>query len=213
MLGHVVSVNAGRTRTVEWQGRQVTTAIHKEPVAGRVTLRGVNVEGDEQANREVHGGRDQALYAYAAEDAEWWAQQLGRPLAPGTFGENLTTRGVDVNGARIGERWRVGTAVVEVRAPRIPCAKLGMRMGDPAFPRRFAAAHRPGAYLAIDTAGELAAGDPVTLVDRPHHDVTVAMVARAYHGERGLSALLLTATQLPDDWRSWAEKVIAHRSA
>ena len=159
----VISVNVGAVRSVEHRGRTVTTGIFKAPVAGRVTASGVNVVGDDQADRVNHGGPDQALYAYAAEDLEWWSEQLDRPLAPGTFGENLTTRGVDVTGAVVGERWRIGNAVFEVSAPRVPCFKLGIRMGDGRFPLRFARAGRPGAYLRIIQPGDIGAGDEIPL--------------------------------------------------
>jgi MOSC domain-containing protein YiiM len=157
---HLVSVNVGGPRTVEWRDRVVTTAIWKEPVEGRVPVQGVNLAGDDQADRRVHGGVDKAVYAYAVEDYEWWTSTTGA-LAPATFGENLTTAGIDVTGSRIGDRWRVGTAELEVAQPRQPCFKLGIRMGDDAFPDRFAAAGRPGAYLRIITPGDVAAGDAI----------------------------------------------------
>ncbi len=123
------------------RGRPLMSAIAKSPVEGRVRVAGVNVAGDDQADRRVHGGPDKAVYAYAAEDTAWWAGELGRPLEPGMFGENLTTEGVDVSGALVGERWRVGTVELEVCQPRLPCAKLGLRFGDPRMVKRFG---RPG---------------------------------------------------------------------
>jgi MOSC domain-containing protein YiiM len=200
----VVSMNVGAPRTLRWCGRQVRTAIWKAPVPGRVAVRGVNVDGDDQGDRSVHGGPDKAVYAYAAEDLVWWGEQLGRELRPGTFGDNLTTGRVDVGGAVVGERWRVGGVLLEVAAPRIPCFKLGIRMGDPRFPRRFAAAGRPGAYLRILAEGELGAGDPIRLEHRPGHGLTVADVAAAYHGDRSLVPRLLAAPELPAGWREWA---------
>ena len=199
-----MSVNVGTVRSVEHRGRTVTTAIFKAPVDRRVTASGVNVDGDDQADRVNHGGPDQALYAYAAEDAGWWSEQLGRPLEPGSFGENLTTRGLDVNGALIGERGRIGNAVFEVSAPRIPCFKLGIRMGDGRFPQRFARAGRPGAYLRIPEPGDIGAGDLITVERRPSHDVTVGLVARAYNDDRSLAQTLLEAPQLGAGWREWA---------
>src|SRR5262245_36982627 len=179
----VESVNVGAPVTVEWEGRQVSTAIWKRPVAGPVAVAGVNLAGDDQADRAVHGGTDKAVYAYAGEDLDWWTGQLGRPLAPGTFGENLTVRGLAVTGAVIGERWRVGTAVVEGSLARIPCNKLGTRMGDPSFPRRFAAAARPGAYLRILEPGAVSAGDTAEVMHRPGHGLTVGDAERAYHAD------------------------------
>jgi MOSC domain-containing protein YiiM len=183
-VGVVESVNVGTPRPVSWRGQTVLTAIWKAPVAGRVRVRGVNVDGDEQANKEVHGGVDKALYAYAAEDLDWWSQQLGREVGPGSFGENLTVRRIDVSAAVVGERWQAGSALLEVSQPRTPCFKLGIRMGSQRFPRQFAAAGRPGAYLRILAEGEVAAGDPVEVVYRPDHGLTVAEVSRIYHHDR-----------------------------
>ena len=118
----------------------------------------MNLAGDEQADRGAHGGFDKAVYAYALEDTRWWEEQIGRPLAHGEFGENLTTEGIEVNEALIGERWAVGTTVLEVAEPRIPCWRLGVRMNDKQFPRRFTEALRPGAYLRILTEGESGSG-------------------------------------------------------
>jgi len=182
-----------------------TSAIWKSPVSGRVAVRGVNIDGDDQADRAVHGGPDQAVYAYAAEDTEWWAAELGRGLGPGTFGENLTTRGIDVTGARVGERWRIGSTVLEVSAPRVPCWKLAKKMEDPQFIKRFAAAGRPGAYLRIIEEGELGAGDEIEIVERPDHDVTVGLFAQAYQHDRSLLPRLLAAPRLASGWREWIE--------
>jgi MOSC domain-containing protein YiiM len=194
--GRLVSVNVGRPRTHPWR-QGVTTAIVKTPVEGRVRVDGVNVAGDEQGDRRVHGGPDKAVYAYAVEDYRWWSAKLGTELPLATFGENLSVGGVDVSGAVIGERWAVGSVLLEVAQPRLPCYKLGLRMGDEGFVARFAAAARPGAYLRIVEPGDLGAGDPVRVVDRPGHGVTVAEVSRALLGERALWAHVLRASQLP----------------
>ena len=204
--GSVVSVNLGAVRSVERGGKQMTTGIFKAPVAGRVRLRGVNLDGDDQADRAVHGGPDRAAYAYAAEDYDWWAGELGHPCAPGTFGENLTTRGIDVSGALIGERWRVGSAVVAVTSPRVPCYKLAMKMDDPQFVRRFAAALRPGAYLAIVEEGDVAAGDGAVIVHRPAHALTLAEMTRIYFFERDRIGELVAVEDLPAAWRDWARE-------
>src|SRR6478735_5839657 len=155
------------------------SAIGKSPVEGRVRVEGVNVAGDEQADRRVHGGPDKAVYAYASEDTAFWEAELGRELGPGAFGENLTTEGVDVSGAVIGERWRIGDVELEVAQPRLPCAKLGIRLGDPMMVRRFGEARRPGAYLRIVREGELGAGDPIEILHRPEHGVSVRDVSAA----------------------------------
>jgi MOSC domain-containing protein YiiM len=209
----VESVNVGRPRPVPWRGQTIMTAIWKAPVAGRVPVRGTGVDGDQQGNPEVHGGVDQAVYAYAGEDADWWAGQLGGEVGPGSFGENLTTRGLDVTGAVIGERWLAGGVLLEVTGPRIPCFKLGIRMGSQEFPRRFAAAGRPGAYLRVLAAGEVAAGDPVRVVHRPAHGLTVGDVARIYHRDRAQAPRLLEAPELAGTWREWAQARPASRAA
>src|SRR3954470_11400845 len=139
----VGSVNVGRPRRIETAGHPVTTAIWKQPVEGRVAVRGVNLDGDDQADRTVHGGPDKAVYAYAVEETRTWEAELGRDLGSAPFGENLTVEGMDVSGALIGERWRIGTTLLEVVQPRLPCFKLGLRMGDPGFVRGFARASRP----------------------------------------------------------------------
>ncbi|MDQ6942914.1 MAG: MOSC domain-containing protein [Candidatus Eremiobacteraeota bacterium] len=206
LASSVVSVNVGAVRTVERGGKQITTGIFKEPVAGRVPLRGVNLDGDDQADRSVHGGHDRAAYAYAVEDYGWWSGELGRDCAPGTFGDNLTTRGIDVGGALIGERWRVGSAVVQVTSPRVPCYKLAMKMDDPHFVRRFAEALRPGAYLSIVQEGDVAAGDGIEIVHRPGHALTLAEMTRIYFFERHRIGELVDVEDLPTGWRDWARE-------
>src|SRR4051812_28411845 len=151
----IVSVNVGAPRLVRWRKRDVLTSIFKDPVAGRVAVQGVNLAGDDQADRNVHGGPDKAGYAYAQEDLDWWSAELGVPVTPGVFGENLTVAQVAVTEAVIGERWRVHDVLLEVCGPRTPCYKLGIRMGADRFPRLFAAAGRPGAYLRILAAGSI----------------------------------------------------------
>jgi MOSC domain-containing protein YiiM len=201
-MGELVSVNVSPIRVTAHAGRDVPTGIFKEPVAGRVAVRGVNLEGDDQADRRVHGGPDRV--AYAAEDLDWWGVRLGRSVPPGAMGENLTVRGIDVTGAVVGERWRIGSAVFEVTSPRVPCFKLGIRMGDPRFAQRFAKARRPGAYLRIVDEGDVGPGDTVDVLDRPGHGVTVKLVADAYHDDHTLAAKLLDAPELTDGWRHWA---------
>jgi len=171
----VLSVNVGGVRTVEVGDRTITTAIWKSPVKGRVALAGVNLSGDDQADRSVHGGGDKAVYAYAWEDSVWWQEELGRELVPGNFGENLTLEGVPVADAVVGERWRIGSALLEVSEPRFPCFKLGIRMGDPRFVKRFAAARRPGTYLRIVAGGDVGAGDRIEV--QPTGDAAEEMVA------------------------------------
>src|SRR3712207_6063263 len=140
MASTLLSVNVGRAQTRPGGRRYVRSAIWKAPVDGRVAVRGVNVEGDEQADLRVHGGPDKAVYAYGAGDTAFWEAELGRELGPGAFGENLTIDGLDVSAALVGERWQIGTVVLEACQPRLPCFKLGIKMEDPGFLKRFAQA-------------------------------------------------------------------------
>jgi MOSC domain-containing protein YiiM len=204
-LGVVVSVNVGRTRAVERDRKPASTAIWKSPVQGRVRAHGVKLDGDEQADRAVHGGYDKAVYAYSVEDTRWWEAELGRTIGPGGFGENLTVEGLDLVASVVGERWDIGTAVLEVSEPRLPCWKLGLRMGDGAFPRRFTRAARPGTYLRIVEEGDIGAGDSVRVVSRPDHGFTVGDIWRVYHHDRGGAGALLGVPELGVSWREWAE--------
>ncbi len=203
--GRVLSVNVGAAREFEYGGRVARSAIWKTPVAGRVAARGVNLAGDDQADRKAHGGFDKAVYAYALEDTRWWEEQIGRPLAYGEFGENLTTEGIDVNVALVGERWAIGTTVLEVSEPRIPCWRLGVRMNDNQFPRRFTEALRPGTYLRIIAEGELGAADEIRVVGRPDTDLTVRDVFRIYVHDRHEAGRLLAVPQMSDAWKRWAK--------
>jgi MOSC domain-containing protein YiiM len=203
-MARVLSVNVGRPRQISVRrGRPLMSSIGKVPVEGRVRVEGINVAGDEQADRRVHGGPDKAVYAYASEDAAWWAAELDRELPPGMFGENLTTEGIDVSGAVVGERWRVGTVELEVCQPRLPCAKLGVRFGDPLMVRRFGEAARPGAYLRIATEGELGAGDEIEVVHRPAHGITVRDVFTAILLDDSQLAHAAAAPELPASLADW----------
>ena len=202
--GTVLSVNVGSVREFEYNGRPARSAIWKSPAVGRIAARGVNLAGDEQADRQAHGGPDKALYAYAVEDARWWGQQIGRALAYGEFGENLTTEGMDVNNALVGERWQIGTTVLEVSEPRIPCWRLGVRMNDKMFPRRFAEASRPGPYFRIVVEGDVGAGDQIRVVEKPDHDLTIRDVFRIYIRDRAEVERLLAVPQMSESWRRWA---------
>jgi MOSC domain-containing protein YiiM len=203
---HVTSVNVGHVRELMWQGRTVRTGIWKTPVdAPSVALRGVNLDGDDQADRSVHGGVDKAVYSYAEEDYRHWEHADGVAWEPGLFGENLTVRGVDLREAVVGERWRVGSAVLEVAQPRLPCFKLGMRMGDDEFPRRFQAVGRMGAYLRIIGEGVVASGDSIDVLSRPAHAVTLREMLHALGNDERLLQLL-RAPELPGYWRRLADR-------
>jgi MOSC domain-containing protein YiiM len=209
----VLAVNVGQVREIEWLGQRAATGIWKYPVEGRVPVAGVNLAGDDQADRRVHGGRDKAVYSYSREDQEWWEQQLGRSLEPGIFGENLTLRGVDVTGAIIGERWQVGSTVLEVAQPRIPCWKLGARLGDPDFPPKFGSGGRPGAYLRIVTEGDVGEGDEVCVLYRPAHGVSIGEVAHIYHEDHSRASLLLEIEDLAYPLKNWARRILRHKKS
>jgi MOSC domain-containing protein YiiM len=156
------------------------SGIDKKPVAGRVAVPELGLDGDVQVNRRYHGGEGRAVYAYAQEDADWWAAELDRELPPGRFGENLRTTGLDLTGALLGERWEVGTALLEVTAPRIPCANFARFWDVPQLVRRFTAHGASGAYLRVLRTGDVGAGDEVTVVHRPDHGVTTGAAFRAF---------------------------------
>ena len=205
MIGaRVLSVNVGAIRHIEWRGAEVSTAIWKTPVSGRVALRGVNFAGDDQADRTVHGGPHKAVYAYAIEDYDFWRDAEGMATSPGLFGENLTVEGLDLSSAIVGERWTVGSTVLEVAQPRLPCYKLGIRVGDQHFLKRFMIARRMGAYLRIVREGDIGAGDAVQVVDRPPHGITLRSMTEALR-DREKAAALLKVSPLPPFWRRVAE--------
>ncbi|HEY2575413.1 MAG TPA: MOSC domain-containing protein [Streptosporangiaceae bacterium] len=177
----VVSVNTGRERSASWAGGLRRTAIDKRPVAAAVQVGMLGLAGDEQADKAHHGGSEQAIYAYAREDLDWWAARLGRELRDGTFGENVATRGLDVTGAVIGEVWRLGGIVVQVTSPRIPCVVFRNWLGEKGWIKAFRLAGRPGAYLRVCQQGMLRVGDPVEVMSRPEGSVTVADALEAFY--------------------------------
>ena len=170
-------------------------------------MAGVNLAGDDQADRRVHGGVDKAVYAYSVEDYDWWATTRG-PLAPGTFGENLTTTGIDLSKAYIGDRWRVGSAFLEVSQPRQPCFKIGIVMGDDAFPGTFAAAGRPGAYLRIVEPGAVRAGDAIEVEPAVLPAVRIDSLLADEIDEAVLRRVADDA-RVPEGWRQSAARTLA----
>lgn len=200
---HLISVNLGRATAVDYTDTEGGLTGHgKVPVPGPVRVfapgpKGVGasgVEGDDICNLRHHGGDHQAVYAYAREDLEWWEGELGRELPGGIFGENFTTSGLDVNGALLGERWRVGAdLVLEVAAARIPCRTFQGALDERAWVKRFTREARPGAYLRVIREGSVSPGDGVEIVHRPDHEVTVAFWFRAFTTERELLSRTLAA--------------------
>lgn len=201
MAAHLLSLNVG-TPEPNAAKRTGSTGIAKRPV-GSAVLRapgpkhgglGSGLVGDHIGDQRHHGGDSQAVYAFAREELDWWGAALGRELSHGMFGENLTTSGLDVDGARIGERWAVGPEVVlEVCGPRIPCQTFSARMGEPGWVRRFTEVGRTGAYLSVQTGGTVRPGDTIEVVSRPDHDITVPETFRAFMGDLDAALRVLAA--------------------
>jgi MOSC domain-containing protein YiiM len=196
-VAQLVSVNRAHVMVATWKQDVARTGIDKRPASGRVRVFDHHVDGDTIGDPSVHGGPDQAVYAYAREDAAWWSAQLGRDVAPGVFGENFSTSGVDVTGAVIGERWAIGSAVLEVSCPRVPCRTFAGFWDVPNLVKWFTEVGRPGAYLRICVEGDVGAGDPIEVVHRPAHGVTLGETFRALTGDRSLARRLLEAPELP----------------
>jgi MOSC domain-containing protein YiiM len=189
----VIAVNVGRGKPMP--GKSGMSSIDKRAVEGRVAVRRLGLDGDSQMDKANHGGPEQAVYAYAMEDLDDWAGLLNRELRPGQFGENLSTRGVDVTGALIGETWRVGTALLQVSRPRFPCVVFQNWLAEPHWVKRFTDDGRPGAYFRVLEEGEIGAGDDIVIEDRPDHDVTIGLVFRARSTDRSLIPRLLDAPE------------------
>lgn len=211
-MASVISVNVAVPRTVEGIGK---TGIDKRPADGPVTITvpgegGSGVAGDAIVETDVHGGIDQAVYAYAREDLDAWQAHLRRPLSNGNFGENLTTTGLDVTGAVIGERWRIGPEVeLEVSSPRSPCNTFARWMDEPQWVKRFTARALPGAYLRVVRPGTVRAGDAVEVVHRPAHGLTIGVTFRALTLEPALLPQLIDVEELPAYMRERAARRVA----
>lgn len=212
MTARVLSINVGTPVEADWAGSLGRTAIDKQAVDGPVRVHALGIEGDQVADTKHHGGTYQAVYAFAREDIDLWVERLGTEIPNGQFGENLTTAGLDVNGALIGEQWKIGTTLLQVADVRIPCRvfKGWMRLtgfDDTAWVKRFTIEGRPGPYLQVVQPGEIRSGDPIEVVRKPDHDVTVAMMFRAFTSERELLPRLLDAQDaLPPKARAAAQK-------
>jgi MOSC domain-containing protein YiiM len=213
----VLSVNVALPREITRDGQSVTTAIFKEPVAGRVPLRRLNLDGDRQADLTVHGGPNKAMYVYPSEHYAYWATELpDRPLGWGMLGENLTTEGLLETAVHVGDRFRIGSAEVVVTQPRMPCYKLGIKLGRPEMVERFLASRRSGFYLAVLREGEIGAGDSVELLARDPHQVAIPDVVRVYVQDRDDVDTLQRALQveaLPEHWRERFRKQLAEHEA
>lgn len=210
----LVSVNTGMPREVSWHGRIVTTGIFKEPVASRLALRKLNLDGDGQADLTVHGGKDKAVYCYPTVHYAYWKKELEvRELPMGMFGENFT---LDDGGeesqeesVQLGDRFSVGTAEVVVTQPRLPCYKLGVRFGSDDMVKRFLASGRTGFYVAVVREGEVGAGDEMKVIAREANAVTVSEITRLYVAKRFGEAEIrsaqraLSVEELPESWKEY----------
>lgn len=206
----LLSVNVARPREVRHDGQRVQTGIFKEPLQGRVMLRKLNLDGDAQADLKAHGGPHKAVYAYTVENYRFWVRELGRDDFPfGQFGENFTVEGMPEEEVHIGDVYRVGGALVEVTQPRVPCFKLGLKMGLPDFPKRFLASGRVGFYLRVLEEGEVVAGDPIRCVQIGPEQLDIREVVRlAYFDRENLEGAkkAIRIPALSPGWRSMFEE-------
>jgi MOSC domain-containing protein YiiM len=203
----VISVNVGQPREVAWKGRIVTTGIFKEPVAGRIAVRRLNLDGDRQADLTVHGGPEKAIYAYPAEYYAFWREQFPEMDLPwGMFGENLTITGLLDESVHIGDRFQVGSAHLAVTQPRLPCYKLGLKFGRDDILKRFLQSRLTGFYFSVLKEGEVAANDPIGLLHRDEHQVKVDDITRLYRQDKHNLDLLrrvVAVEALPEAWRDY----------
>jgi len=208
----IISINVGRPRLVMRNGEPVSTGIFKEPVAGRVMLRTLNLDGDRQADLTVHGGPEKAVYVYPAEHYAFWKRELPDMELPwAMFGENFTSEGLLETETHIGDRFRAGSAEMMVTQPRMPCYKLGIRFGRTDIIKRFLASERTGFYFAVLKEGEVGAGDEIELIEKNSSGVRVVDVTRLYSSEKGNLDLLrqaIATDALPANWREYFEKRI-----
>jgi MOSC domain-containing protein YiiM len=211
-LMQVISVNVGQPRKVLWKGQIVETGIFKEAVEGRVAVRRLNLEGDRQADLTVHGGLNKAIYAYPAEHYSFWHKQFPEMELPwGMFGENLTLTGLFEDTVHIGDHFRVGSAKLMVTQPRLPCFKLGIKFGRDDILKRFLLSGMTGFYFAVLEEGEVAAGDPVSLLHGDEHQVKVADITRLYHQDKynlDLMRRVVEVAALPEGWQDYFQRRI-----
>ena len=210
MNARVLSINV--TSVVhqgEWTGSEGRTGIDKRSVVGSVEFKNNGVAGDRIIDTNVHGGYDQAVYAYAREDAQWWETEIGEEITAGKFGENLTTEGIDVNAALVGEQWRIGSVILEVSQPRIPCRVFAGFWKRATLIKDFTQAGRPGAYLRIIQEGTAQAGDAIEVIYKPDHSVSISDLFSAKSGERAKINEIKVVPQLSQGFKEWAEKIAA----
>lgn len=212
MKASIEEICVGRPKEIQVNGKPVQSAIYKTPVEGPVNLSHSNLEGDEQANPDVHGGQDKAVYVYSSVHYPFWQEQLGRTvMEPSQFGQNLTVDGLSDDEVKIGDRFQLGTAVVTVAQPRIPCAKLGARMGDPTFPNSFLLTGKLGYYLHVDEPGTVQQGDSMELLAAAEHEVTITTLWRTVFTpahEIKVAKLALTFPYLDEGWKKRLRAIV-----
>jgi len=203
----LISVNVGLPRVVMSNSDPVSTGIFKEPLAGRVMLRTLNLDGDRQADLSVHGGPSKAVYAYPSEHYDYWKHELPEMELPwGMFGENFTTTGLFESELNIGDKFHVGSAVVVVTQPRLPCYKLGLKFGRSDMIKKFLESERTGFYFAVLQEGEVGVGDSIELIEGSKRSVRVSDITRLYTREKhniGLLRRAIAVEALPESWRSY----------
>ena len=206
--GKVLAINiASQSKAQNWTESGNRTGIDKQSVEGLILFGNDGVAGDNVVDRKHHGGYDKAVYAYASEDAQWWEAKIGRKITSGMFGENLTTLGIDVSGAVIGERWKIGDLILEVSEPRIPCRVFAGFWDRPNLIKEFTDANRPGAYLRIIEEAMIESGISIQVISRPDHGITIADVFAAKSGAREKISAIASVQELSSEYRDWAQKV------
>lgn len=209
----LLSVNVSQLTTVAYKGRSVTTGIFKTPVANRVMVRRMNLDGDRQADLSVHGGADKAVYIYPSEHYATWAQELGRnDLQMGQFGENLTVEGMLEETVHIGDTFRVGGALLEVTQPRVPCYKLGLKMGSAQFPKTFLSSHRTGYYVRVLEEGDVGAGDSIERISTDPERMTIRQAVHlAFFDQENVAMLekVLRIRALSQEWRGMFQEQLS----
>jgi len=192
----------------EWTGSEGKTGIDKRSTAGAVRFANEQLENDVIVDRKHHGGYHQAVYAYAREDADWWEKELGTTINNGRFGENLTTFGIDVNASIIGEQWKIGSTILEVSQPRIPCRVFAGFWNRPTLIKEFMAAGKPGTYLRIIQEGEIQAGDEIEIIHVPAHGIKISDLYSAKNGERSKINEIAEVKELSPEYQEWAKNLL-----
>ena len=210
MSARVISINITSVgHQGEWTGSEGRTGIDKRSVSGAIEFKDNGVVGDRVIDTNVHGGYEQAVYAYAREDAQWWEKEINEEIPAGRFGENLTTEGIDVNAALIGEQWKIGSVILEVSQPRIPCRVFAGFWKRATLIKDFTQAGRPGTYLRIIQEGRAQAGDSIEVIFKPNHTVTISDLFEAKSGERSKINQIKDVTYLSTEFKEWSHKIAA----